>query len=255
MTYAHLPEPIIDAWPTLSFKAKDVAVALACFMNGDGRCFVLRETLMTRMGTKRPQNVTDGTRELEHKGLLKVRQRVRQCCLYEWAIPESTHGVSSGLSESTPSVPSELPESTHGVPRESTPCVPHNIPPLTNNGLRAKKRASPKKPKQPSDVTVFKRWWELSFQDTQRCKYAWVHEKHGGMIKRLLKQVDLSELKSAAQYLLDGKLNFPKEISIEVLVSKNNELRRLVHAAEPIWTKDMQTAAMEAERAAMEATA
>jgi phage replication O-like protein O len=118
----------------------------------------------------------------------------------------------------------------------------------------AQKRTPSKKAnKQPSDVTAFKAWWSERYQQAQGTAYVWKHAQDGGIIKKLLAQVPLDELKDAADILFAGGLPWATGVpSIGLLSSGINDLRKLARKSCPEWTPAQYAAAEAAERAAME---
>jgi hypothetical protein len=85
MTYAYLPDAVINAWPKLSPSAKAVAVALASFMNGKGECWPGVKALLERSGLRKPQTVADAVAELERMAVVNVQWRARRARVFSWA--------------------------------------------------------------------------------------------------------------------------------------------------------------------------
>ena len=76
MTYAKLPDALVDAWPGLSLSAKAVAGAIASHMNGTrGDCFPSVAALMKQSGLRRAKSVRKAIKELAEAGLLDVEHR------------------------------------------------------------------------------------------------------------------------------------------------------------------------------------
>ena len=84
MSYAVLPEAVIQAWPALSFKAKSVVVAIASFMDGEGRCYPSREAIRRRAGLHRRDSVSAAISELA-KSVLEVARRPNSTSVYSWS--------------------------------------------------------------------------------------------------------------------------------------------------------------------------
>ncbi len=85
MTYAYLPDALIDTWPKLSPSAKAVAVALASFMNGKGECWPGVKALLERSGLRKRQTIADAVAELERTALVNVHWSARRRRTFSWA--------------------------------------------------------------------------------------------------------------------------------------------------------------------------
>ena len=136
MTYAVLPDHVVSAWAELSPAAKAVVVCLAVHMNGQGECWPGRERIMQRSGIRTPYTVSKATKELQEKGLLTVRRRVRQSCVYEWADSE---GQGKQPSESPEGEPNRLSAASEGRPdrsREGEPGRPLNNTTLSTENTK-----------------------------------------------------------------------------------------------------------------------
>ncbi len=147
MTYAYLPDALIDAWPKLSPSAKAVAVALASFMNGKGECWPGRESIGRRAGIARVKTITGAVRKLTEAKLICVRRRRRDFCLFSWSL----EGAKSATSKTLEGALSARLEGALFAPlivnntSERTTSSRH----ASHAGAKAKRRASRKTPGPP----------------------------------------------------------------------------------------------------------
>lgn len=97
MPYAKLPAPVIEAWPELSPRAKNVVVAVASFMNRSGRSWPKVEDIMEVSGITRRQTVYKACEELTAKGLMKITKRhYHRSNIFEWLREGVTQSVTPG---------------------------------------------------------------------------------------------------------------------------------------------------------------
>ena len=82
--YAYMPAEIIEALPEMSGKACKIAVALAVFMDKQGKCWPSSRTLMETSGIRRRQSVTAALNELVGLGLLTIKKDQSVRNLYTW---------------------------------------------------------------------------------------------------------------------------------------------------------------------------
>ena len=82
--YAYIPAEILEALPEMSGKACKIAVALAVFMNKQGKCWPSSKTLMETSGIRRRQSVTAALNELVELGLLSIKKEKFARNLYTW---------------------------------------------------------------------------------------------------------------------------------------------------------------------------
>lgn len=121
MSYAYLPEHVMEAWPDLSPKAKAVAGALATFMDGEGECYPGRKKLAEASGINRLQTITEATKELREKGLItKGYWEGGNSRLYKWKQDGRESGEEDG-EDHTESVTSGTTESVGNDPTDNAP--------------------------------------------------------------------------------------------------------------------------------------
>ena len=82
--YAYMPAEIIEALPGMSGKACKIAMALAVFMDKQGKCWPSNRTLMGTSGIMRRQSVTAALNELVELGLLEIKKEKFARNLYTW---------------------------------------------------------------------------------------------------------------------------------------------------------------------------
>ena len=89
VSYAVLPDSVMEAWPRLSPAACKVVGAVASFMNGEAtKCFPSIKSIMARSGYKDDRSMRRALRELESRGILTIARRPGRSSLYSWASPK-----------------------------------------------------------------------------------------------------------------------------------------------------------------------
>lgn len=151
----------------------------------------------------------------ESIGLLRITRREGQSHTYQTTHPcQNDKGV--------PSDPCQKDKTTLA---KKTSKQPNRNNPITTG--------KPQTTKTPSEVTTFKGWWAVHYRETQGDSYVWKHARDGANVKWLLGQLNLEQLKAAADNLFAAgdpwhKAETP---SINVLSSRINDLVSRAHKA------------------------
>lgn len=88
MSFAYIPEYVIDKWHAISFPAKAVVVTIASFMGTDNQpCFPSINSLMIRSGIKTRRTVRKAINELVEEKLMSVERQEGKSNLYSWTKP------------------------------------------------------------------------------------------------------------------------------------------------------------------------
>jgi len=190
MSYAFLPEIVMESWASLSPAACKVAGAVAYYMNNDATgCFPGIETVTKRAGYKNERTTQRAIEELREKGVLDVRRRPGRSNLYSWG---------GGVPQTTP-----VPQTTHKDTRKDT-----NTP--SGDGALPKKKTkkTSKKPNlRPNGGDVWQWWLDAHDQASiDRPVSAWADTKAAKDLSQKIRAGELPEpeLKDClAAYLAD----------------------------------------------------